>query len=236
MIPPNFGGHMRAIMFWDLLATQDRDWWGLFMSKFGMPIGVGKVNTQQADSVERMQQALAMCQQLGGIVIDSKATMEWAAMATQDGANAHKIFFQNCNDEISKIVIGQSMSANPKNTGMGSGVAGQAEEVREDIRQQDTMKLSDTLEKQLFRWYLDLNGYKGHAPKIMWGGMREGAFATFTKSLGQAKLAGLRPTKVGLKSINERGGVEFEIDPMADQAGGMAPNPQDKENNSRTKY
>lgn len=235
MIPPNFGGHFRAIMFWDLLATQDRDWWGLFMSKFGMPIGVAKVNTQQADSVTNAQNALAMCQQLGGIVIDTKATMEWAAMATQDGANAHKTFLQTCNDEISKIVIGQSLSANPKNTGMGSGMAAQAEEVREDIRAQDTMKLADTLEKQLFRWFLDLNGCSGHAPHISWGGMREGAFATFTKSLGQAKQAGLRPTKVGLKTINERAGVEFEIDPDAN-GNGIGPNPQDKENNSAVKY
>lgn len=236
VIPPNFGGHMRTIMFWDLLATQDRDWWGLMMQKYGMPIPVAKVNTQQADTVAYMQNALALCTQLGGIVIDSKAELEWGQVTATDSSNAHKVFSEFCNQEISKIVIGQTLSATPKNVGMGSGMAGQAEEVREDIRAFDTMKLSDTLEKQLFRWFLDLNGYTGHVPFVRWGGMREGAFATFTKSLGQAKQAGLRPTKLGLQTINERGGVEFEIDPMADQAKGIQPNPQDKENNSRTKY
>ena len=237
MIPPNFGGHMRAIMFWDLLATQDRDWWGLLMQKYGMPIPVAKVNTQQADTVAYMQQALALCTQLGGLVIDSKASIDWAQVNSTDSSNAHKVFSEYCNQEISKIVIGQTLSATPKNVGMGSGMAGQAEEVREDIRQQDSMKLADTLERQLFDWFLKINGYKGHAPIIKWGGMREGAFATFTKSLGQAKLAGLRPTKIGLKTINERAGVEFEIDPTAGQtAGGIHPNPQDKENNGRTKY
>lgn len=235
MIPPNFGGHMRAIMFWDLLATQDRDWWGLLMAKYGMPIPVAHVNTQQIDTVAYMQQALALCTQLGGLIVDTKAVVEWANVAATDSSNAHKIFMSHCNDEISKIVIGQTMSANPKNTGMGSGVAAQAEEVREDIRAQDTMKLSDTLEKQLFRQMLDVNGYKGHVPFIRWGGMREGALATFTKSLGQAKQAGLRPTKVGLKTINERAGVEFEIDPDAD-AKGIQPNPQAKENNNAVKY
>lgn len=236
VIPPNFGGHMRAIMFWDLLATQDRDWWGLLMQKYGMPIPVAKVNSQQADTVLAMQQALAMCTQLGGLVIDQKASVEWATVSSTDSSNAHKVFSEYCNQEISKIVIGQTLSATPKNTGMGSGMAGQAEEVRDDIRAQDTMKLADTLERQLFRQVLDVNGYRGHAPIIKWGGMREGALATFTKSLGQAKQAGLRPTKVGMKTVNERTGIEFEIAPDADQAGGIQPNPQDKENNSRTKY
>ncbi len=237
MIPPNFGGHMRAIMFWDLLATQDRDWWGLMMQKYGMPIPVMKVNTQQADTVAYAQQAMALCAQLGGLIVDSKAVVEWAQVSSTDSSGAHKMFSDYCNSEISKIVIGQTLSAKPEKTGMGSGAAGQSEEIREDIRAQDTMKLSDTLERQLFRWFLDINGYfKGHVPHISWGGMREGALATFTKSLGQAKQAGLRPTKVGLKTINERAGVEFEIDPMADEAKGIQPNPQDKENNSRTKY
>jgi len=206
------------------------------MQKYGMPIPVAKVNTQQADTVAYMQNALALCTQLGGIVIDSKAELEWGQVNSTDSSNAHKVFSEFCNQEISKIVIGQTLSATPKNTGMGSGMAGQADEVREDIRAFDTMKLSDTLEKQLFRWFLDLNGFRGHVPFIRWGGMREGALATFTKSLGQAKQAGLRPTKVGLQTINERTGLEFEIDPMADQAKGIQPNPQDKENNSRTKY
>lgn len=237
MIPPNFGGHMRAIMFWDLLATQDRDWWGMLMQKYGMPIPVAHVNTQQADTVLKTQQALALCQQLGGLIVDTKAVVDWAQVAATDSSNAHKIFSEYCNCEMSKIVIGQTLSSTPKNVGMGSGMAGQAEEVREDIRQQDTMKLSDTLEKQLFRWFLDLNGYRGHSPMIRWGGMREGAFATFTKSLAQSKMAGLRPTKLGIKTINEKTGVEMEIDPDANLAAkGMTPNAQDGENNNKTKY
>ena len=221
-------------MFWDLLATQDRDWWGLLMQKYGMPIPVAHVNAQQLDTVAAMQQALALCTQLGGLVVDTKATVEWAQVAATDSSNAHKIFSEYCNCEISKIVIGQTLSATPKNVGMGSGMAGQAEEVREDIRQQDTMKLSDTLSKQLFRQMLDINVYKGHAPKILWGGMREGAFATMTKSLAQSKAAGLRPTKAGIKTINERAGIEFEIDP--EPAKGMTANAQDRENNNATKY
>jgi len=234
MIPPNFGGHMRAIMFWDLLATQDRDWWGLLMQKYGMPIPVAHVNAQQLDTVAAMQQALALCTQLGGLVVDTKATVEWAQVAATDSSNAHKIFSEYCNQEISKIVIGQTLSATPKNTGMGSGMAGQAEEIREDLRKNDTMKLADTLERQLFRQMLDVNGYRGHTPVIRWGGMRSGEAATFSKMLAQNATAGLLPSKAGMKTVNESFGVEFEL--HKELVKGKTTNSQPGDNDSRTKY
>ncbi len=181
-IPPNFGGHMRAILFWFLLATQDRDWWALMMNKYGLPIPVAMVDAQQKDTVAQIQQALALCSQLGGIVIDRKAKIEWQQVAGTDGSNGHKVFNDYCNCEVSKIVIGQVLSSTPKNTGLGSGMAAQAEEVREDIRQYDTMKLADTLEKQLFAQFLSVNGFRGRV-KVKWGGMREGAANSFSNTL-----------------------------------------------------
>lgn len=237
MLPPNFGGHMRAILFPWLLATQGRDWFALLMQKYGMPIPVAKVNTQQKDTVEYMQQALAMCSQLGGIVIDQKASLEWGQVAATGAADAHRTFQEWLDSHTSRVVIGQSYSANPKNAGMGSGAAGQSEEIREDYRIQDTMKLGDTLEKQLFRQFLDINGYRGHTPKIKWGGMRSGEAATFAKVLALNKSSGLKPTERGLATINEKFGIEYEIDDTMPAPGsGRLVNSQDKENNNAVKY
>ena len=219
VIPPNFGGHMRAILFPWLLATQGRDWFALLMQKYGMPIPVGKVNAQQKDSVAAMQEAFAMCNQLGGLVIDSKASVDWANVAATDSASAHRAFQEWLDSHTSRVVIGQSYSANPKNTGMGSGAASQSEEIREDYRIQDTMKLGDTLRRQLFRQFLEINGYRGNPPHVKWGGMRSGEAATFAKTLAANKSAGLRPTKRGLKSINEKFGIEYEIDPESKAPG-----------------
>ena len=238
IIPPNFGGQMRTILFPWLLATQGRDWFALLMQKYGMPIPVAKVNTQQKDTVSQMQEALALCSQLGGIVIDSKAAIEWGQVAATDSASAHKAFQEWLDSHVSRVVIGQSYSSNPKNTGMGSGAAAQSEEIREDIRQLDTMNLSDTLRRQLFRQFLDINGYRGAAPEIFWGGMREGAAATYAKTLAQMSTAGLRPTKKrGLPTINRNIGIEFEMEEI-DKAPPIskAVKIQDKENNNAVKY
>lgn len=236
-IPPNFGGIMRQILFPWLLSTQDRDWWTMFMQKYGKPIIVGKVNTQQLDTVAYMQQALAMCTELGGLIVDSKAEIDSLAVQIQDGANAHKIFQEWCDSKVSQLVIGSSLSAVPKSTGMGSGMAGQSEEIREDIRKSDINKLSDTLAIQVYQPYLILNGYKGHAPTSRWGGMRGGEAAAYSKTLATMRTGGYKLSDRGLRSANENLGLEFENDPNMKQPGfASTVNPQQGDADGRTKY
>lgn len=237
IIPPNFGGLMRQILFPWLLSTQGRDWFAMLMQKYGQPILVGKTNSSKKESVATMQEAFALCTQLGGIVVDQKDSVEFAAVASTDSASAHVAYQKWLDSHVSRLVTGSSLASNPEKTGMGSGMASQAEEIREDIRQEDCINLSDTLKRQLFQDALTINGYRGRAPEIVWGGMRAGEAATFTKMLMQSKAAGLKPTKRGLDTINRNVGVEFEIDKSADQPPlGRSINAQDKENNNAVKY
>lgn len=217
-IPPNFGGHMRAILFWWLLATQDRDWWAQMMQKYGSPFILGKADVQQKDTVEFLQAAFAMAAQIGGLVIDRKAEAELVQANASDGSQSHKLFNDYCNCEVSKIVIGQVLSATPKNTGLGSGMAQQAEDIRDDIRVSDTRNLSDTLSRQLFQQILDINGY-GYmrAPFVAWGGMRAGAAKIFSNTLVDIKNAGLKLSKPGVQTACENFGFGVEIDPNADK-------------------
>lgn len=210
-IPPNFGGHIRAVLFYWLLCTQDRDWWALMMSKYGMPIPVGKVDAQNKQTVQTMQSALALGMQLGGIVIDKKAELEWGLPAGTDGSNAHKIFTDYCNCEVSKLVVGQVTSARPEKGGLAGGMAEQAESVRDDVRMWDVLKLGDTLQRQLFRQILDLNGYSQcGTPKVYWGGMSSADLAGFSKSMASMYQAGIRLSPTGIVSASERAGISFE--------------------------
>jgi len=212
-IPPNFGGQIRSILFWWLLATQDRDWWALMMQKYGSPFILGKADAQQGDTVAFLQQAFSMATQIGGLVIDKKADAELIQANATDGSNAHKVFNDYCNCEVSKIVIGQVLSSTPKNTGLGSGMAAQAESVREDIKLADQTNFSDTLEKQLFEQHLRINGYSGRAPKIFWGGVKPGDAMALTKSYAQLYQGGLRPTAAALVHGGEKLGYEIEYVP-----------------------
>ena len=221
-IPPNFGGHIRAILFYWLLITQDRDWWGLMMAKYGMPIPVAKADSQNKQTVADLQNALALGTQLGGIVIDKQAEIEWASVAGTDGSNAHKMFSDFCNGEVSKIVLGQTLSSKPSPTGMGSGASEQAEQVRGDIRSWDVMKLSDTLGRQLFRQVLDLNGIPGSVPRCYWGGLSPQDAKMFADTQNQFATAGYELTDEAIIHAGERLGYNLQRRPIpvAAAAGG----------------
>lgn len=212
-IPPNFGGQIRAILFWWLLATQDRDWWAMMMQKYGSPFILGKADAQQADTVAFLQQAFSLATQIGGLVIDKKADAELIQANSTDGSNSHKVFNDYCNCEVSKIVVGQVLSSTPKNTGLGSGMAAQAESVREDIKLADQTNFSDTLRKQLFEQYLRINGYSGRAPNIFWGGVKPSDAMAITKATAQLYQGAIRPTKDALTFLGEKLGYPVEYVP-----------------------
>lgn len=213
-IRDNFGGPMRACLFWWLLATKDRDWFGLFMQKYGSPFLVGKTDAQNSESVTLLQNAFALATQIGGIVIDKRAEIELEQASAQEGANAHKTLIGVCNDEISKLVVGQVLSSSAKNTGLGSGVANLHGEVRQDIRLFDMRKLSETLKNQLFRPYLRMNGYRGSPPSILWGGEKEGDAQSLSDSVSKFALGGLEPDDDGIATISQRVGYGLRRKPM----------------------
>lgn len=213
VVPDNYGGHMRAILFWWFLATQARDWWGRYMQKWGHPYVVAKVDVQQKDTVAFITNALAQSMEIGGLVIDKNAEAQLMQAASLNGSEGYKVFEEFCHDEVSKVVVGQTLSAGAKSTGLGSGVADLHGKVLDSYRQSDMRKLSDTLVKQLFNQYLRYNGYKGHIKGIIWGGKDEKQVFQLAQSVQAFKDAGLQLTDRGIETTNERTGLEFERAP-----------------------
>jgi phage gp29-like protein len=224
-IPPNFGGVIRAILFLWLFSMQDRDWWTLMMSKFGMPILVGKVDSSNVTAVTNMRQSLALAVQLGGIAIDRKAALEAIQVAGVDGSNAHKIFQDWLNCEVSKIVVGQVTSARPEKGGLAGGMAEQAEKVRDDIRISDLTSFAWTLEHQLFPQILAINQYRKGRVHVSWGGLSADELKLFMQAVGQGYPAGIRLADRGIQTLTQRSGVEWERVPdklMQSSMGGMS--------------
>jgi hypothetical protein len=209
-VPPNFMGEIRKCLFLWLLATQGRDWWSLMMSKFAMPILVGKVNTSDAQAVNYMQSALSLATQLGGIVIDKKAALENVPVAGIDGSQGHKLFQDFILDEVSKIVVGQTTSARPPKGGLAGGMAEQSEKVRDDIRIADMTNFAWTLSHQLFPQILELNMYRPGRVLVSWGGINPEEMKLISQSAGQMYPAGIRLAKEGIATWNQKTGLMWE--------------------------
>ena len=204
---------MRAILFWWLLATKDRDWFGTYMQKYGSPFPVGYADVQQSDTVKMLQNAFQLATQIGGMVVDKRAKVELIQAVQNNMAQGYQTFLKFCNDEISKLIVGQAESSNPKASGMNSDVSKEAAQVSENYRLFDEKMMSQTLRTQIFSWFLQLNGLSGRPPLITWGGASEEDASQLMQQLADAKSAGLQPTEIGLEQINERCGIEFEMAP-----------------------
>lgn len=208
--PDWWGGPMRSIIFWWLLGAMDRDWWGRFLERYGSPFLVGKYD--QADDTSRsiLERAFGLSQKLGGLVISRQTEVEIKQAASSESGDSYEKFLTICQREKSKLILGQTLSAEAQSTGLGSGVANSQEAVRQDIRQFDSMALSHTIRDQLFRQFLRINRIKGDVPRPVWGAESPKDAAATGELLAKLATANLQVSDDSLPTISERLGFTIE--------------------------
>lgn len=216
--PDHFGGPMRSIVLWWLLGMMDRGWWARFLDRFGAPFLVGKYD--QADDASRriLERAFDLATKIGGLVVSRETEVEIKQAIAGDTGGGYEKFLTLCQREKSKLIIGQTLSAEAQSTGLGSGVASAHEAVRDDIREFDAMMLSGTLRMQVFTHLLEINRLPGRPPTIMFGGESSkdaGLTGALLQSLAQA---GLRIADDGLPVLSKKLGFPVERAPAAPAA------------------
>lgn len=206
----NWGGPMRSIVFWWLLSVLGRDWFARAMERFGVPFPVGRTNAKDREAVEFLSTAFSLSSKIGGLVVDHDTQIELKEVAISGLADAHEKFIGICNREISKVIVGQTLSAEAQPTGLGSGTANLQGDVRNDIRMFDCIKLGEALQKQLFAPFLQINGLRGAPPKIVWGGLGDEDAQGFASLLNVLSQAGFEPTDEAIPTMNERLGFPIQ--------------------------
>ncbi|WP_043586296.1 phage portal protein family protein [Geminisphaera colitermitum] len=221
--PDNWGGPMRSIVFWWLFGSMDREWWARFLEKYGTPFIVGKYD--QADDGTRiiMERALSLCTRLGGLIISRETEVELKQAAASDTGSAFETFHRVANEEISKLILGQTLSSDASSTGLGSGVANIQEGIRQDKRSNDARRLARTLRDQLFADILSYNGLIGKPPVAVFGSVSLAEMKATSDFLVSLKGGGLRVQDAGLEILSERLGLPIERDETAGGGGGMFP-------------
>jgi phage gp29-like protein len=203
-LPDTWGGPMRACLFWWLLKTMNRQWWAELLERFGMPFMKGKFTDEKGKAI--LTRAFSMAQRLGGVVISKNTEVELQQAASGDSANSHERFIEACNREISRLIVGQTLSSTAEATGLGSGTASLQGAVKDDIRKKDARLLAVTIRAQLFSQLCAINGESGPAPLVTFGSDSAAEIAALVglvKGLGDA---GLEPDDDALDTISERVG------------------------------
>lgn len=208
--PDHWGGPMKSILFWWLLGVMDRDWWARFLDRYGSPFLVGKYDQNDDQSRSTLERAFSAAVKIGGLVISKDTDVEIKQAASQSAGEAFEKFYAISRREISKLIVGQTLSAEAQSTGLGSGVANAQADVRDDYRQFDAKVLGETVRDQIFRQFLQINGIPGEVPQISWGSVSSSEAKATGDLLSSLNQAGLRVTDDGLSALSEKLGLPVE--------------------------
>lgn len=132
--------------------------WVMFAEKFGSPTSVGKYPTgTSSEDQNKLLDAIKAIQQETGVVIPETMAVELLEAARQSSVNTYQSLCDFMNAEISKSVLGETLTTEIGRTG-GAYAASQTHEgVRQDILKADADALCECQNNFLIRWIVDFN-------------------------------------------------------------------------------
>jgi hypothetical protein len=204
-----WGGPMRSILFWWLLGTMTREWWGRYLERYGSGFLVGHYPKGDDQSRRVLERAFSYAVKIGGLVVSKDTEVEVMQAASSQSAEGYEKFIRLCNEEKSKLVIGQVLSAEARSTGLGSGLGKQHGKVRDDFKEFDARVLAETLVNQLVNPFLKYNALPGRV-KLLWGSVGTDEKATLGDFLVALKQAGLEPADEALEGLSEEAGFTLQ--------------------------
>lgn len=85
--------------------------WSEYAELFGMPLRVGKTNTSDAQRFEQLEEMLKNMGSAAYAVFDETEEVEFVESKQQDAWQVFDRLVERCNTEISKLILGQTMTA-----------------------------------------------------------------------------------------------------------------------------
>jgi phage gp29-like protein len=203
---PIRGGLARAAGWAYLFKNYVLKDWVTFTEVFGQPLRVGKYHPGASE-----QDKQALLNAVSRIGTDAAAIMPESMViefteARQEGSSElYQSFCEYLDAQVSKAVLGQTLTTEMPSSG-GSRAAAQVHEgVRRDILNADARRLAATLARDLVRPIVELNmGPQARYPKIELGLPDDSDVKVFAEVIAMLADRGLR---VGQKTILDKLGI-----------------------------
>ncbi len=152
-------GVLRVVGWMYLLKNFALKDWAAFNEVFGMPLRLGKYDpTASPTDRDALVQAIRNLGSDAAGVISKATEIEFVeATSRSGGANPYQLMVEFCNREMSKAVLGQTLTTDTAgSTGTYSAAKVHAQ-VRRDLVQADAQALATTLREQLLRPLVGFN-------------------------------------------------------------------------------
>jgi len=204
---PVRGGLARAAGWAYLFKNYVLKDWVTFAEIFGQPLRLGKYSpgATEADK-QALLSAVANIGTDAAAIIPESMLIEFVETRGAGGAEVYERFCEYLDRQVSKAVLGQTLTTETPREGGGSRAAAQVHDaVRRDIMESDARRLGATLSRDLVRPIVDLNlGPQRRYPQIALGLSADNDVKLFADIVAELADRGLR---VGQRAVLRRLGL-----------------------------
>ncbi|MBW1991017.1 MAG: DUF935 domain-containing protein [Deltaproteobacteria bacterium] len=160
-------GVLRVVGYMYLLKNYALKDWAAFNEVFGMPLRLGKYDpmASPADREALIQAIRSLGSDAAGVISKNTEIEFVEATSRLTGTNPYQVMAEFCNREMSKAILGQTLTTDTAGA-TGTYAAAQVHaQVRRDLVEADAQALAQTLREQLLRPLTGFNfGWDKPAP------------------------------------------------------------------------
>jgi phage gp29-like protein len=163
-----YGCGIGGMLFWPVFFKRNTiTFWLTFADKFGSPTPIGKYpqGTEQPEK-DTLLAALAAITQDTGITVPEGMMIELLEAKRSGGVDTYEKLVRYMDEQMSKAVLGETMSTTAASTGLGSNQAGVQNDVRLEVAKDDGDELDETFNDTLVRWIVEYNLPGANPPKL----------------------------------------------------------------------
>ena len=213
----NFGSVLRSIVPIWFYKRNLLDWCLRGMERYGSPFAIAQANINNKNVSDLLTKAFDQASKINALLVPNGTKIDLKEVQVSGMADGYSKIIELCNTEMTKGILGQTLSTSSKGSGMmgGSGVADLHSDVKEEWSLFDKRAFCDMQVQQIFEPILRINGYKGRCRSVR-GGVSANQQAMLAKTLQSLYLAGVRVKPEEEQKLTNTFGFKLEIfDPSA---------------------
>jgi phage gp29-like protein len=165
-----YGSPLCAKAYWYYWFKKNNvKFWAVYNEKFGAPTAVARYGAAAtAEELDRLAAVLESLQSDSGVLLPEGVALEFLEARRSGATNTYREFADWCNDEISKLVLGQTLTTGEGRRSGSLALGAVHDRVRRDYVAADAQALGGALTAQLVRWIVDFNfGVSQAAPRLV---------------------------------------------------------------------
>ena len=199
--------------------------WSEYGEVFGMPMRVGKTNSREKVDLDRMEENMQKSAKSAYVIFNEGEDVKFIESTKGDAFNVYDKLIERCNGEISKLIVGATLTTDTGPNGNRS--LGQVhEQASDNITESDKRLIASTSRDQLMA-LLEMRGLKVAGKKFEYSEQKDLA-ALYTRTIGFLEYYDIDPQEIednfGIR-VTLKAPVTPPADPNAPAPDGGAPAP-----------